>query len=93
MRLHLHFRPMFRSYKPVTDTLQQSVLPEAAPGEVADHVREELDNEHRGVEIDQLDFTNLVRELLIFDAVLSCQTFLELVSLRHFDAWVAITRS
>ena len=66
MRLHLHFRPMFRSYKPVTDTLQQSVLPEAAPGEVADHVREELDNEHRGVEIDQLDFTNLVRELLIF---------------------------
>ena len=51
---------MFRSYKPVTDTLQESVLPEAAPGEVADHVREELDNEHRGVEIEQLDFTNLV---------------------------------
>ena len=53
---------MFRSYKPVTDTLQESVLPEAAPGEVTDHVREELDNEHRGVEIEQLDFTNLVRE-------------------------------
>ena len=51
MRLHLRFRPMFRSYKPVTDTLRESVLPEAAPGEVADHVREELDNEHRGVEI------------------------------------------
>merc|ERR1719367_663809 len=59
MGLHLHFRPMFRSYKPVTDTLQESVLPEAAPGEVTDHVREELDNEHRGVEIEQLDFTNL----------------------------------
>lgn len=52
-------KPMFRSYKPVTDTLQESVLPEAAPGEVTDHVREELDNEHRGVEIEQLDFTNL----------------------------------
>lgn len=52
-------KPMFRSYKPVTDTLRESVLPEAAPGEVADHVREELDNEHRGVEIEQLDFTNL----------------------------------
>ena len=57
---------MFRSYKPVTDTLQESVLPEAAPGEVADHVREELENEHRGVEIEQLDFTNLVRERLSF---------------------------
>ena len=67
MRLHLHFRPMFRSYKPVTETLQESVLPEAAPGEVADRVREELDNEHRGVEIEQLDFTNLGRVLQTFE--------------------------
>ncbi len=35
------------------------MLPETVPGEVTDHVQEELASEHRGVEIEQLDFTNL----------------------------------
>ena len=48
------FRPIFRSYKPTDEQLKDTALPDAEPNEVADHVREELDNEDEGVEIEQL---------------------------------------
>lgn len=56
---HIRFRALFRSYKPLAEELQEGVLPQVVPGEVTDHVQEELANQHKGVEIDQLDFTNL----------------------------------
>ena len=47
-------RPIFRSYKPQSEDLKEGELPDAAPGEVTDKVRDELDREHEGVEIEQL---------------------------------------
>lgn len=51
--------PLFRSYKPADDSLKELILPEIQPGEVRDKVKDELDNEHEGVVMDNLDFTNL----------------------------------
>ncbi len=48
------FRPVFRSYRPLNEDLKESELPDAAPGEVTDHVREELEKEGEGVQIEKL---------------------------------------
>ena len=53
------FRPVFRSYKPETKELEDSVLPEGRTTEVVDHVQEELSKERDGVIVDELDFMNL----------------------------------
>ena len=47
-------RPVFRSYKPVNDEMQEGVLPEAQPGDVEARVQEELEREGEGVKIDKL---------------------------------------
>ena len=57
-------RPIFRSYKPQSEDLKEGELPEAAPGEVVEKVREELDREHEGVEIEQLVSKNVSLENL-----------------------------
>lgn len=50
---------MFRSYKPAAESLKDHVLPEYQIGEIADKVKEELENEDKGVLMENLDFTNL----------------------------------
>lgn len=50
---------MFRSYKPVDESLKELALPEPELGEITDKVKDELENEHRGVVMESLDFTNL----------------------------------
>lgn len=50
----VHFRPVFRSYKPNDEGMHEGVLPEAEPAEVTDKVREELDREHEAIQIDKL---------------------------------------
>ncbi len=47
-------RPVFRSYRPLDENLKDGELPDAAPGEVTDKVREELEKEDEGVQIDKL---------------------------------------
>jgi len=43
------------------------VLPDAEIEEVADKVKEELDNENKGVELDKLDFSNLAPRKVDWD--------------------------
>ena len=50
---------MFRSYQPTDNELQENQLDEILPGQVEDHVREELDLQKESVVINELDFTNL----------------------------------
>ena len=52
-------RPVFRSYKPTGEDLEESVLPEGRTSEVVDHVSEELANDKEGVVVNELDFMNL----------------------------------
>jgi len=51
--------PTFRSYKPADESLKELTLPEADVEEITDKVKEELENEDKGVVMESLDFTNL----------------------------------
>jgi len=51
--------PTFRSYKPADESLKELALPEADAEEITDKVKEELENEDKGVVMESLDFTNL----------------------------------
>jgi len=51
--------PSFRSYKPADESLRDLALPEAQVEEITDKVKDELDNEDKGVVMESLDFTNL----------------------------------
>ena len=48
------YRPLFRSYKPVDESLQDLVQPEPEIGEITDKVADELKNENEGVVMDNL---------------------------------------
>ena len=51
---------MFRSYKPTDESLKDLVLPaDSNIGEITDKVKDELDNEDKGVVMESLDFSNL----------------------------------
>jgi len=52
-------KPVFRSYKPTADELEEGVLPEGRTSEVTDHVADELSKETEGVVVNELDFMNL----------------------------------
>ena len=39
--------------------MKDSVIPEAQPGDVADHVQEEISKEKDGLVVNELDFMNL----------------------------------
>lgn len=52
-------KPVFRSYKPADEAMQDAVLPVTEPGDVKEKVQEELEREGEGVKIDKLDFVNL----------------------------------
>jgi len=51
--------PSFRSYKPADEDLQDLAIPEPQIEEITDKVKDELENEHKGVVMESLDFTNL----------------------------------
>jgi len=51
--------PIFRSYKPADESLKDLALPEPEIEEITDKVKNELDNEDKGVVMESLDFTNL----------------------------------
>ena len=50
---------MFRSYKPADESLKELELPEAETQEITDKVKEELENEKVGHQMESLDFQNL----------------------------------
>ena len=50
---------MFRSYQPESEVLKEDALPEAAPGDVSEHVKEEIAKENQGIVINELDFISL----------------------------------
>jgi len=52
-------KPVFRSYKPETQELEEAVLPAGRTSEVVDHVQDELSKEKEGVVVNELDFMNL----------------------------------
>ena len=55
-----YFSPVFRSYKPTDESLKDLVLPaDSNIGEITDKVKDELDNEDKGVVMESLDFSNL----------------------------------
>ena len=73
IRLERFFRPVFRSYKPTADELEEGVLPEGRTSEVTDHVAEELSKETEGVVVNELDFMNLApRYIYIFFVIALC---------------------
>jgi len=51
--------PVFRSYKPADESLKELELPEAETQEITDKVKEELENEKVGHQMESLDFQNL----------------------------------
>jgi coiled-coil domain-containing protein 12 len=51
--------PSFRSYKPADESLKDLALPEPEIEEITDKVKDDLDNEDKGVVMESLDFTNL----------------------------------
>jgi len=51
--------PSFRSYKPADEDLQDLAIPEPQIEEITDKVKDDLENEHKGVVMESLDFTNL----------------------------------
>ena len=53
------FRPVFRSYQPESDILKEDAIPEATPGDVSEHVKEEIEKENQGLVINELDFVSL----------------------------------
>ncbi len=55
------YRPVFRSYRPLDEDLKEGELKDASPGEVTEHVKEELEKENEGIQIDKL-----VRFLIIY---------------------------
>ena len=57
--IFLHLRPVFRSYQPESEVLKEDALPEAAPGDVSEHVKEEIAKENQGIVINELDFISL----------------------------------
>ena len=50
---------MFRSYQPESDTLKQDVVPEAKPGDVSEHIKDEIAKENQGLVVNELDFVSL----------------------------------
>ncbi|KAJ8889504.1 hypothetical protein PR048_009003 [Dryococelus australis] len=52
-------RPKFRSYRPLDEGLQESVIEDAAPGDVAEEVQAQLEAANTRVVIEQLDISNL----------------------------------
>ncbi|KAJ8964507.1 hypothetical protein NQ314_004795 [Rhamnusium bicolor] len=52
-------RPIFRSYKPSDDTLNDLVLDPATPGDVSSEVKDQLESAKSEIVIDQLDVTSL----------------------------------
>ena len=54
-----YYRPSFRSYKPADEDLQDLAIPEPQIEEITDKVKDELENENKGVVMESLDFTNL----------------------------------
>ena len=53
------YSPVFRSYKPADESLKELELPEAETQEITDKVKEELENEKVGHQMESLDFQNL----------------------------------
>eukprot|EP00088_Acartia_fossae_P007848 TRINITY_DN13680_c0_g1_i1.p1 TRINITY_DN13680_c0_g1~~TRINITY_DN13680_c0_g1_i1.p1 ORF type:complete len:155 (+),score=23.42 TRINITY_DN13680_c0_g1_i1:57-521(+) len=51
-------KPIFRSYKPITEELSDNVLPKAEPADVGEAVKGELENTS-AVVMEELDFMNL----------------------------------
>ena len=51
---YLFFRPVFRSYKPVDEGLQEFVQPDADVKEITDKVSEELEHQNEGVVMETL---------------------------------------
>ncbi|XP_022192090.1 LOW QUALITY PROTEIN: coiled-coil domain-containing protein 12 [Nilaparvata lugens] len=52
-------KPKFRSYVPVDDTLKESSLPAAKPGNVEEEVKDQLQAANTRVVIEELDLSNL----------------------------------
>jgi len=50
--------PIFRSYKPLTEELNENVLPSAEPGSVVEAVRDSIEKANAAV-LEDLDFMNL----------------------------------
>ena len=50
---------MFRSYQPESDALKQDVVPEAKPGDVSEHIKDEISKENQGLVVNELDFVSL----------------------------------
>ena len=48
------FRPFFRSYKPADEAFEDLVIPEAVPKEIGDRVKEELEQEHAPLKMENL---------------------------------------
>ncbi|XP_060529198.1 coiled-coil domain-containing protein 12 [Cylas formicarius] len=51
--------PLFRSYRPVDDRLQENVLPNEKPEDVSSQVKDQLESAKSAIVIDQLDVTSL----------------------------------
>ena len=51
---NLHYRPSFRSYKPADESLKDLALPEPEIEEITDKVKDDLDNEDKGVVMESL---------------------------------------
>jgi len=52
-------KPVFRSYQPESDILKEDAIPEATPGDVSEHVKDEIAKENQGIVINELDFVSL----------------------------------
>ena len=48
------YRPSFRSYKPADESLKDLALPEPEIEEITDKVKDDLENEHKGVVMESL---------------------------------------
>ena len=48
------YSPSFRSYKPADESLRDLALPEAQVEEITDKVKDELENEDKGVVMESL---------------------------------------
>ena len=52
-------RPIFRSYIPDSEVLKDDVILEAKPGDISQHVKDEIAQETQGLVINELDFISL----------------------------------
>ena len=53
-KFNFHYRPSFRSYKPADEDLQDLAIPEPQIEEITDKVKDDLENEHKGVVMESL---------------------------------------